>query len=97
MIKVNLQEIDAIQHWLITPLGSYYGYPNYGNKIDELLYHNRQDLNYVSGKIIDDIVGDLGIEYAKKIAKVEILTDRENFYILLHYFNDKYALGVYSV
>ena len=93
----NLDAVDAIQHWLITPHGSYYGYPNYGNKIHEILYQNRQDINYASGKIVDDIVADLGIDYAKNIALVEILTDREKFYVVITLFNKAYAVGIFDV
>jgi len=93
----NLNPIDAIQHWLITPCGSYFGYPNYGNKIAELLYNNRQDLQYVTNKVIDDILEDLGIEYAKEIASVNISTDKEKFYIIVALFDKNYATGIYNV
>jgi len=93
----NLNPIEAIQHWLITPLGAYYGYPNYGNKIDKLLYHNRQDLHHASSLIIKDITEDLGRDYAKQIASIEILADRENFYIVVALKNKEYAVGVFNV
>ena len=69
---------NPIQHWLDTPKGSYYGYPNYGNSLHELLFENNQHAQHKLGVIIDRIEKDLGSEFAHTIQHISLHVDKND-------------------
>jgi len=69
---------NPIQHWLDTPKGSYYGYPNYGNSIHELLFLNNQHAQHKLGVIVDSIRRDLGDSVAETIQHVSLHVDADD-------------------
>ncbi|MFT7880440.1 MAG: hypothetical protein ABXS91_08610 [Sulfurimonas sp.] len=90
---------NPIQHWLDTPLGSYEGYPWYGNTLHTLLYENRQDLDQKLGIIIDEIERQLGNNVAQLIRDISFIEEegaRDKFYILITLYNNGIALGSYG-
>ena len=90
---------NPIQHWLDTPVGSYRGYPEYGNSIYELIGENRQDLNAKLGIIIDKMEDQLGTLVAMTIKSIYFAEEkdkRDTFYIVIELINGKIALGEYG-
>ncbi len=69
---------NAIQHWLDTPKGSYYGYPNYGNSLHELLFLNNQHAQHKLGVIVDSIRRDLGRKFAEEIQHISLNVDADD-------------------
>jgi len=90
---------NPIQHWLDTPLGSYKGYPRYGNIIHELLFENRQNLDHKLGIIVDAIEKQLGKSVAMLIYDISFIEEAESdkFFILIKLYNNRIALGAYNV
>lgn len=91
---------NPIQHWLDTPLGSYEGYPTYGNTIHELFFENRQDLDQKLGIIIDRMeehLGELVTRTIRDISFIEEDGSRDTFYILITLHNNSISLGTYNV
>lgn len=90
---------NPIQHWLDTPLGSYKGYPRYGNTLHTLLYENRQDLDQKLGMIVDEIERQLGRTVAQLIKDISFIEEggaKDKFYILITLYNNGIALGSYG-
>ncbi|NOR58757.1 MAG: hypothetical protein GQ474_09575 [Sulfurimonas sp.] len=76
---------NPIQHWIDTPIGSFEGYPTYGNMLHELFFENRQDVDAKLGYIINVIERQLGELVANTIQDISFLDDPQNdtFYILI--------------
>lgn len=90
---------EPIQHWLNTPQGSYFGYPEYGNIIEQILFHNKQDLYHALGLLVNRITLDLGREIAEKIKDIKILKEqnREDSFVILIFHDNDVAIGEFDV
>jgi len=91
---------NPIQHWLDTPLGSYEGYPSYGNSIGELLFKNTQDSDAIVGVIIDQIEAHLGTLIASQIESISMANDEDKndfFYIFITTKDKNLLIGEYNV
>ena len=86
-----------IQHWLNTPYGAYEGYPTYGNAFEDLLFQNLNDVDIVTGKIMDKMLKDLGFNVMKNVESLDIIsTDEEDTIMVLLFLKDG-SLGGYTI
>ena len=90
----NLEPISAIQHWLNTPIGSYCGFPKYGSNIDTLLFKNSSNAYKSIDAVYNKIREDLGQDIYDEITNIEILSDIENYYIVISTKNEKVGVKI---
>jgi len=96
---MSILKKNNIQHWLDTPKGSYVGYPKYGNSVPELLFLNKQELDYALGVIINQMKNDLGASVVERITDMYITSDKNDidmFYLIIIQ-KDTVAVGGFSV
>jgi len=91
--------VGKLQHWLDTPLGEIYGYPHYGNNIEELLFINRQKSPTILNQIFNKLEKDLGIAVRQEITNAYILKDRQmiDTFTVVLILNNDVAIGEYHV
>jgi len=78
-----ISQIDPIDHWKNTEVGTYYGNPNYGNNFYELIFTTLNDKPLIISKISSKILKDLGVNQASRISEIGILYNNEdNLYYL---------------
>lgn len=91
--------VGKLQHWLDTPLGEIYGYPDYGNNLEELLFINRQKMPIILKQILHKLEKDLGAAVRQEITNAYIARDKQRhdtFMVVLTLSNDV-AIGEYHV
>ena len=98
-MKFSELTVGRIQHWLDTPIGAIYGYPDYGNNIEQLLFINRQKAPATLSMILHKLGKDLGEAVTSEIREATILRDKDRndtFYVMILLSNNM-AIGEYNV